>query len=251
MVHQETQFNIPKVHVYNRYGCVGGSFGDYPLYDIAMAGKSLNKFLNEYGRDVRFKDVCFGPYIDFDLIRDYETRPVDDCLVVCGTDKDSITIYDQTTFDKEKTINIYDSDDRQQPIIFEPKLSLYAVPKVVDDPEYKKGPEQSFVETEVFKIIQSMGFDFISSYTRARFFKPLPKWQKDNVMPDTAFLIKSGKNFYSWYKIYSADLRFEVSYFLNDEPQGLYKISNITGLIKRLKEDRARRNSYIKQQYIR
>ena len=248
MVHQEPQFNIPKVSIYNHYGNVGGSFGDYPLYDTAMGYKSLNEFLNEYGRSVRFKDVCFGPYINFDLIRNHETRSVDDCLVVC--DKDSITIYDQTTFDKEKTINIYDICDRQQPIVFEPKLSLYAASKVVDEPKYK-APEQSLVETEVFKIIQSMGFDFISSYTQARFFKPLPKWQKDNVMPDTAFLIKSGKDFYSWYKIYSADLHFEVSYFLNDEPKGLYKIPNITGLIKCLKEDRARRNSYIKQQYIR
>lgn len=241
-------FCIPKVYMY-QWG-TGGSFGDYPLYDLSKANKSLCKFLDESGRLVRFKDVCFGPYIDFHSLKGMVTRPVDDCLVACDSDNNEITIYDRNTIAPQR-INWLDKSETQ-PIVFEPKLTLYATKKIVSDPRYP-AKEQSFIETEVFKIIQNMGFDDFLSDTEKRFFKPLPKINgktvKDSVAPDSAFLLKCGSNFYAWYKIYTDKWRFVVSYFKDGKLADTYSIPNSADLIKNLQKDRINREDYIKQQY--
>lgn len=245
-------FFIPKVYTYHQWGTTGGSFGNYPLYDLSKANKSLCEFLDDNGRLVRFKDVCFGPYIDFHSLNGMVTRPVDDCLVACDSDDNVITIYDRNTIDNPlQRINWLDKSETQ-PIVFEPKLTLYATQKIVSDPRYPaKG--QSFIETEVFKIIQNMGFDYFLSDTGKRFFKPLPqingKTVKDSVAPDSAFLLKCGANFYAWYKIYSDKYRFVVSYFKDGKLSDTYSIPNIAQFIKNLQNDRINRDNYIKQQY--
>ena len=244
------EVRVPRLYIYEHYGYIGGTFGDYPLYDITNADKPLNGFLGQKGRYVYFKDVCFGPYIDFDQIKGFKTRSVDDFLVACDTQKNEVTIYDRDVLDNNpRKINWFDSGERQQPIFFEPQLTLYAAPKIV-----KKEPEsndQSVVETMVFKIIQDMGFDEFESETQARFFKPLPKYKGNPPVkyPDSAFLLKSAKNFYSWYKIYSADMTFEVVSFKGGKLQWRQDIPNMVKLAKTLQEDRERRNNYIKWQY--
>lgn len=242
-------FFIPKVYTYHQWG-TGGNFGNYPLYDLSNADRSLNEFLDENGRLVRFKDVCFGPYIDFHSLRGMVTRPVDDCLVACNPTDNEITVYDRNIIDN--SINWLDKNGTQQPIVFEPMLILYATQKIVGAPQYPaKG--QSFIETEIFKIIQNMGFDYFLSDTEKRFFKPLPqingKTVKDSVAPDSAFLLKCGANFYAWYKIYSDKCRFVVSYFKDGKLSDTYSIPNIAQLIKNLQNDRINRDNYIKQQY--
>ncbi len=251
MAKKEQSFNVPQIHLYdnNSYGY----FGDYPIYD-----SDLDYRLSWLKSDVRipkFKNVCFGPFIDFNAIKGFKTRSVDDFLVVCDEKENRITIYDQITLDNTpRKINWFDRDDRQQPIIFEPRLCLLAGPKVVDNPKYTK-TNQSAVENMCFDIIQDMGFDDFTYQTSNRFFTPLPKIngkpQKYSVSPDSAFLIKSARDFYSWYKIYSADMAFEVIYFHNGEEQFRSKISNTRELIRCLKEDRERRNNYMKWQYVR
>ena len=140
-------FCIPKVYMY-QWG-TGGSFGDYPLYDLSKANKSLCEFLDDYGRLVRFKDVCFGPYIDFHSLRGMVTRPVDDCLVACDSDNNEITIYDRNTIAPQR-INWLDKSETQ-PIVFEPKLTLYATKKIVSAPRYP-AKEQSFIDNMLFGI---------------------------------------------------------------------------------------------------
>lgn len=245
------EVRVPKLYIYEHYGYIGGTFGNYFLYDMAKADKPLNEFLDEKGHRVCFKDVCFGPYINFREIRDLKKRSVDDFLVTCDTQKNEITIYDRNVFDNNPIkINWFDSGERQQPIFFEPQFTLYAAPKIV-----KKEPEsndQSVVETMVFKIIQDMGFDEFESETQARFFKPLPKYKGNPPVryPDSAFLLKSAKNFYSWYKIYSADMTFEVVRVGEDgKVQWRQDIPNTVKLAKKLQEDRERRNNYLKWQY--
>ena len=239
---------IPKVRI-DQAGYA--SFGHYPIYDISDSYKSLR--LRGNPGVTRLSDICVGPYIDYDSIKGFKTRSVDDCLVVCDSDKNRITIYDQTTIESKKFdwTNPYSN---QKPIFFKPQLTLFAKPKMVDEPRYAK-KEQSCVETEVFKIIQDMGFDFFLSDTSERFFKPLPRRQdgkpmKDSVAPDSAFLIKTDKASYSWYKIYSEKMSFVVTRFSNDsEEKKTLIINNIVGLIKQLQTDRVARNNYIKRTY--
>lgn len=234
---------IPKVKI-DRAGYA--SFGHYPIYDISDSYKRVSGFSR------RLSDICVGPYIAYDLIKDFKTRSVDDCLVVCDSNKNKITIYDQTTIESKK-FDWTNPDSNQKPIFFEPQLTLFAKPKMIDEPRYAT-KEQSCVETEVFKIIQDMGFDFFLSDTSNRFFKPLPRQNgktiKDSVAPDSAFLIKTDKASYSWYKIYSEKMSFVVKRFSNDskEEKPLI-INNIVGLIKQLQADRTVRNNYIKRTY--
>ena len=239
---------IPKVRI-DQAGYA--SFGHYPIYDISDSYKSLR--LRGNPGVTRLSDICVGPYIDYDSIKGFKTRSVDDCLVVCDSNKNEITIYDQTTIESKK-FDRTNSDSNQKPIFFEPQFSLYAKRKVVEEPRYAT-KEQSCVETEVFKIIQDMGFDFFLSDTSNRFFKSLPRRQdgkpmKDSVTPDSAFLIKTAKASYSWYKIYSEKMSFVVTRFSNDskEEKPLI-INNIAGLIKQLQTDRVARNNYIKRTY--
>ena len=257
MEQTEQQFNIPRIHVYNNFGHMYGCFGNYPLYDSAL-DYSL-KYMRGYNGPL-LKDVCFGPFINFEEIKGFKTRSVDDFLVVCDVEKNTIRIYDQITLDnKPRKINWFNRDDRQQPIVFEQRLGLYAIPKLVEEPKYRT-TNQSVVEAMCFDIIQDMGFDNYLFETKARFFKPLPVYNlgrhkgkilKDSALPDSAFLIKSGRNFYSWYKIYSANMAFEVVYFRDGIEHFSSKIPTTRDLIRHLKEDRARRNNYIKGQYAR
>ena len=245
---------IPKTRI-NQYGF--GSFGLFPIYDLSDSYKSLR--LRGKPGVTRLSDICVGPYIDYDSIKGFKTRSVDDCLVVCDSDKNSITIYDQTTIETKKFdwINLH-YNSNQKPIFFEPQLSLYAKRKVVKEPQWAK-KEQSSVENSVFNIIQDMGFDFFLSGTSDRFFKPLTRRQdgkpmKDSVAADSAFLIKTDKVSYSWYKIYSEKMSFVVTRFSKDsEKETLQKetqtINNIAGLIKQLQTDRAMRDNYIKRTY--
>ena len=239
---------IPKVRI-DQAGYA--SFGHYPIYDISDSYKSL-RLRGNPGVVTRLSDICVGPYIDYDSIQGFKTRPVDDCLVVCDSNKNEITIYDQTTIESKK-FDWTNSHSNQKPIFFEPQLSLYAKRKVVEEPRYAT-KEQSCVETEVFKIIQDMGFDFFLSDTSNRFFKPLPRRQdgkpmKDSVAPDSAFLIKTDKASYSWYKIYSEKMSFVMTRFSKDSKKETQTINNIAGLIKQLQADRTVRNNYIKRTY--
>ena len=240
---------IPKVRI-DQAGYA--SFDHYPIYDISDSYKSLR--LRGNPGVTRLSDICVGPYIDYDSIKGFKTRSVDDCLVVCDSNKNEITIYDQTTIESKKFdwINLH-YNSNQKPIFFEPQLSLSAKRKVVKEPQWAK-KEQSSVETEVFKIIQDMGFDFFLSDTSNRFFKPLPRGQdgkpmKDSVAPDSAFLIKTDKASYSWYKIYSEKMSFVVTRFSKDSKKETQTINNIVGLIKQLRTDRVARNNYIKRTY--
>ena len=239
---------IPKVRI-DQAGYA--SFGHYPIYDISDSYKSLR--LRGNPGVTQLSDICVGPYIDYDSIKGFKTRSVDDCLVVCDSNKNEITIYDQTTIESKK-FDWTNSDSNQKPIFFEPQLTLFAKPKMIDEPRYAT-KEQSCVETEVFKIIQDMGFDFFLSDTSHRFFKPLPRRQdgkpmKDSVAPDSAFLIKTDKASYSWYKIYSEKMSFVVTRFSKDSKEEKPLImNNIAGLIKQLQTDRIARNNYIKRTY--
>ena len=239
---------IPKVRI-DQAGYA--SFGHYPIYEISDSYKSLR--LRGNPGVTRLSDICVGPYIDYDSIQGFKTRSVDDCLVVCDSNKNEITIYDQTTIESKK-FDWTNSDSNQKPIFFEPQLTLFAKPKMIDEPRYAT-KEQSCVETEVFKIIQDMGFDFFLSDTSYRFFKPLPRRQdgkpmKDSVAPDSAFLIKTDKASYSWYKIYSEKMSFVVTRFSKDSKEEKPLImNNIAGLIKQLQTDRIARNNYIKRTY--
>lgn len=257
MEQKEQRFNIPQIRVYNNYGHMYGYFGNYPIYDSAL-DYSL-KYMRDYHGPM-LKDICFGPFINFEEIEGLKTRSVDDFLVVCDEEKNVIKIYDQITLDnKPRKINWFNRDDKQQPIVFEPRLRLFAVQKVVEEPMYRS-PDQSVVENMCFNIIQDMGFDDCFYKTKARFFKPLPRYNsgrnkgqllKNSILPDSAFLIKTGKNFYSWYKIYSEYMAFEVIYFKDGDEHFRSKISDTKDLIAHLKEDRERRNNYIKWQYAR
>ena len=238
---------IPKVRI-DQAGYA--SFGHYPIYDISDSYKELRLCGNP--AVTQLSDICVGPYIDYDSIKGFKTRSVDDCLVVCDSDKNEITIYDQTTIESKK-FDWTNSNSNQKPILFAPQRSLYAKRKVVEEPRYAT-KEQSCVETEVFKIIQDMGFDLFLSDTSNRFFKPLPRGQdgkpmKDSVAPDSAFLIKTDKASYSWYKIYSEKMSFVVTRFSKDSKKETQTINNIAGLIKQLQADRIARNNYIKRTY--
>ncbi len=254
---KQEPIEIPKVWIY-RYpdtdinNIRGGSFGDFPLYDISRAYKSLNGFTAEDSRSVCFKDVCFGPYIDFSSLKGKKTRNIDDCLVACDSSDDTIMIYDKNAIDNPQKIDWLDSKTRQKPIFFELKLCLYARPKVVGGTKYKT-KEQSFIETEVFKIIQDMGFDYFESHTEHRFFKPLPKRDgktlKESVAPDSAFLLKCGINHYVFYLIYSAKFTFEVADFIDGHLLSKTTLPNTVALIKDLQQARENRNRYIQQEY--
>lgn len=238
---------IPKTRINQ---CGFGSFGLFPIYDLSDSYKSLR--LRGNPAVTQLSDIFVGPYIDYNSIKGFKTRSVDDCLVVCDSDKNGITIYDQTTIESKK-FDWTNPDSNQKPIFFEPQLTLFAKPKMIDEPRYAT-KEQSCVETEVFKIIQDMGFDFFLSDTSNRFFKPLPRRQdgkpmKDSVAPDSAFLIKTDKTSYSWYKIYSEKMSFVVTRFSKDSKKETQTINNIAGLIKQLQTDRVARNNYIKRTY--
>ena len=252
MKQQEQQISFPMIRIYNNYGNVYGLFGNHYIFNLKNAYKSLNDdVFRESGRSVYFKDVCFGPYINFNEIKDFGTRSVDDFLVVCKPDN-KITIYDQTTLDnKSRKINWFNDEDKQQPIIFEPQLTLYAAPKKVTDEAKYMSANQTHVETTVFKIMKEMGFDGWSYGTQQRFFKPFTKYEgkKPIKYPDSAFLIKSEKYFYSYFKVYSMDMSFEVSHFYGSELRSRYSIPNIVELVKNLRELRTRRNNYLKRQY--
>lgn len=250
----------PKVYLYreNDNTIYGGRFGDLPLFNSYLADIPLRNLTERDNRvpPLHFKDVCFGPYISFTCLdRMQKTHSIDDCLVAFDSGEGVIYVFDRDNTDNEpRKIDWYNRDSKQEPIFFEAQLGLYAKPKVVREPKYAtKG--QSFIETEVFKIIQDMGFDCFESDTEIRFFNPLPRVNespvKKSVAPDSAFLLKCDSRFYAWYKIYSAKHAFEVAYFEGDKCRDHYSIPNTVELIKNLQKDRERRNQYLQQQYSR
>ena len=244
---QQQVVQIPRVYMYtegetNNYTC--GYFERFPIYDIKKAYERVRY----RSGSVEFQDICFGPYVDYDELKGVKIRSVDDFFTVYKPDENKVTIYDQTTFDnKPKKINWFDRDSvKREPIFFEPKFTLYATPRRVAEPQYK-APEQTLLETVFYNIISKMGFDELPThYTGKRFFAPskIPSF-------DSGFLFKTGKASFSWYRINSAEMAFDVLYLSNYESQGVYSILNSARLIKCLQEDRARRNEYFKQQYSR
>lgn len=251
MEQTEQQINIPQIRVWNDYGRVWGLFGEYPLYDLKLDEKWD-------WRGPKLKNICFGPFIDFNKIKDLKImRSIDDFLVVCDGKRKVVTIYDQIALDNSpRKINWFDPDDKQQPIIFEPRLTLFATAKTIYETKERKS-KQTAIENMCLNIVHDMGFDDTSFKTRNRFFKPLTRDVKSGrilksaILADSAFLIKTGKTFYSYYKIYSADMTFEVVRFNGEEVQYRYTLRNTKDLITHLKQDREKRNNYIKWQYAR
>ncbi len=250
----------PKVYLYRNDSnkICSGRFGDLPLFDLYFSHNSLRDLMKDWMGvpDLQFRDVCFGPYISFGYLERMQiTRPVDDFLVACDTNKQVIHVYDRDNTDNEpRKIDWYDRDNKQEPIFFESQLGLYAIPKDVKEPKHAT-KQQSFIETEVFKIIQEMGFDDLEHDTQHRFFKPLPRKNGKPVAekdaPDSAFLLKCGPRLYAWYKIYSAKHTFEVLYYEGDKLRDYYSIPNTKKLIENLQKDRERRNQYLEKQYSR
>lgn len=244
---QQQVVQIPRVYIYNQGNDINnphGYFSDFPIYDI----KKAYEYVTFCGAYHKFKDFCFGPYVDYSALKGAKIRSIDDFFTVYKPGENRVTIYDQTTFDNaSRKIDWFDRDSiKQEPIIFEPKVVLYATPRRVDEPQYK-APEQTLLETVFYNIISKMGFDELPThYTGKRFFAPSKR-------PgfDSGFLFKTGKASFSWYRINSAEMAFDVLYLSNYESQGVYSILNSARLIKCLQEDRAKRNEYFKQQYSR
>ena len=238
----EMKVRIPTVYIYEKYGAMGGSFGDYPIYDITMAYKPLIR------RDICFKDVCIGPYVDYDKLRNAEIIHIDDFFVLHRSGENKIVIYDQDDFDnKPQKIDIFDRDKQvQKPIFFEPKISLYATPRNVAEPPRYSQPGQTFMENTIYKIIDKMEFDEFRHDVRYRFFAP-------TVIPqfDSGVLFKMGKQSFSWYLIDSANMVFDkLSFNYGDKSEREHiKISSVSELIKHLQQDRKIRNEYFQQQY--
>ncbi len=242
---QKQVVQIPGACIYNEgkdSNYPRGYFGNFPIYDI----KKAYEYVTQCGTYRRFQDICFGPYVDYDALKGVKIRSVDDFFTVYKPGESKVTIYDQNVFDnKSGKIDWFDRDSiKQEPIIFEPKFTLYATPRRVDEPQYK-APEQTLLETAFYNIISKMGFDELTThYTGKRFFAPS---KRPNF--DSGFLFKTGKASFSWYRINSTEMAFDVLYLNNYESQGVYSIQNSTRLIKCLQEDRAKRNEYFKQQY--
>ncbi len=238
---------LPRLYI---YGENTGTFGLYPVYDTAALYRmKYDLSLNRYGNFIRL-----GPYIDFKSLEGCKTRSVDDFLVACNENDKTVTIYDKTTTKKVRDFDWLNPDAHPQPVVFEPQLRLFAIPKVVKEPKLAS-KEQSFVDTELFKILQNMGFDSFLSDTSARFFKPLPRIKgktiKDSALPDSAFLIKTEKDRYTWYNVYSATMSFELIYWYRGKELARYTVKNMSRLITYLQCDRAHRDDYIRQQYSR
>lgn len=260
MAKQESIY-IPWVHIWDSYNGRPhrdydiGFFGDLPIYSFESANKELSSLglLRENGYRLRFKDIHFGPYIDFNSLKGKELLPLDDFLVVCDSNN-TITIYDKNKIDDiPGKIDWSDIEKNDKVIVFKPRLTLCATHKHVYDPRKKYVTEddtkrQSYVETEVCKILEDMDLG-----GEGRFFKPLLKINgkpvKDFRAPDSAFLLKCSQDFYVLYEIYSAKFAFKVSYFWYEELHGQKTLPNTMELIKDLRKVKYVRNKYFQEQY--
>lgn len=259
MENQEPQVHIPRISV-KTYGSAPIVYtemfwGHLRFRPAEAAFEPLNKLLNDQYLEIYFKDVCFGPYINFDEISGYDTRSIDDFLVVCKPEN-KITIYDQTALDnKPRKINFFDPRDKQKPIFFDSKLRLNAIKKIVKEPKCKSH-EQSYVETAVFDIIDKMGFDEFTNNISYRFFKPVSEDGKEKKgHPDSSVLFKTGKTSFTWYLIDSAKMSFCAFYFDKFQGYGRYEfigyceLQNMAELIKHFKLTKVKRDIYFNQQY--
>jgi hypothetical protein len=259
MEQQKPQVRIPRISV-KTYGQAPVVYTEMFLGNLRFrpseaASKPLNKLLDDNYLEIYFENVCFGPYINFDEISGYDTRSIDDFLVVCKPEN-KITIYDQTALDnKPRKINFFDPRDKQKPIFFEPKLIINATKKIVKEPKCKSH-EQSYVGTAVFDIIDKMGFNEFTNDIGYRFFKPVSKdGKEEKEHPDSSVLFKTGKTSFTWYLIDSAKMSFCAFYF--DRLQGYdsyqfngySELQNIAEFIKHLKKEKIKRDEYFNQQY--
>lgn len=239
-------FIIPRVNLYAVKGNVwAGSFGDYPILDLKEAQRHVAK------RDYTYlQDVCRGPYVDFTRLKNIGIRYIDDCFVACK--ENQITIYNCEFDNSPKKIMWHSRNENPKPMFFEPKLTLFATPKTIEKTE-----DGYSVESEVFDIIDEIGFDGgMDNRIGARFFKPIPK---DGVVKkdqsDFSVLFKMGGTNFSWYLINSAKKTFTEYYFSKTpgydtyQSVGCTRILNIKDFIKHLKREKETRDAYFRQQY--
>jgi len=234
--YKEPQLMCPQVNV---KGC---NFGSWRLYNYNDA------FSGIYIRDRycgKFGDFCFGPYVDYDALEDYKIYPIDDFFIAHKPGENEVVLYDQNEI-VNKPIDWFDSSSGQQKIVFLPKSTLYAVPKPVAEARYKQ-PGQTDVETMVFDTIYTMGFDYFLSWTGNRFLRFIPKSGKTDF--DSGFLIKTDNKEYSWYKIDSANMQFQISYMKDYVTRSRESLSNFKQLVDALKEDKHRHDLYLQKQY--
>ena len=156
------QFEIPKVYIsHKRMEPVTGSFGDYPIFDIQEKDKTLQ---NLHDRYIEFQEICFGPFMDLQKLKDSRTYSIDDFMVQYKPGENHATIWDHNVFtNKPKQINWLDRTDRPKAVVFKPVTSLKIIPK--------EGKLRPIDENPLFKTVNGIGFDEHDYVTQNRFFE--------------------------------------------------------------------------------
>lgn len=247
------KFDFPKVWLYDNE--LASSFGDYRLYNINDYTKEIELVTNGYYNK---KPISFGPYIDFEQLRDSKTYSIDDFFVQYKPGENILTIWDHNIINnKPRQINWLDSTDKQQPIIFKPIISLKGIPKTVDVPRSNLQNNQSSVENMVFRLIAKLGFDkYPMNQTPHRFFKLLPEktGNYSNSVFDSGVLFRFGHgtygdNYLNLVLIDSATMQFQTYSIYNNHIMYQSHIKNITELTKKLKNIKMNRDKYLIKTY--
>lgn len=248
------KFDFPKVWLYDNE--LASSFGDYHFYNIKDYFKDIERINNELCHPKQ--PIGFGPYIDFEQLRDSKTYSIDDFFVQYKPGDEYFTIWDHNIIDnKPRQINWLDRNDRQQPIIFKPIISLKGIPKTVDVPRSNSQNTQSSVENMVFRLIAKLGFDkYPMNQTPHRFFKLLPEQTGNysNSVFDSGVLFRFGHdtygdNYLNFVLIDSAAMQFIIYSIYKDHLMYRSHIKNIKELTKELKNIKMNRDKYLIKTY--
>lgn len=237
----EQKFDFPKVWMYNNE--LASSFGDYHFYNINDYFKDIERINDELCHPKH--PISFGPYIDFEQLRDSKTYSIDDFFVQYKPGDNHFTIWDHNITDNNpRIINWLDRRDRQKPIIFKPIISLKSVPKTVDIPRSNLQNNQSSVENMVFRLIAKLGFDrYPNDYTPRRFFKPnTPGW-------DSSVLFRFAQNSFKWIMIDSAHMEFWIHDICDGNITNGRNIKTTTQLANALREIKVARDKYLIKTY--
>jgi len=233
------RLRIPKVCIHHADNePMTGSFGVYPIYDIKEMNKPMNNFYG--GKPVKFKDICFGPFVDFKKLKDSEIYPVDDFMLQYKLGENHMTIWDHDTLtNKPRQINWFDENDRPKPIIFKPVLSVNMVPKLGGDGCVP-------VINKYFRTVKKLNFGESISDIGNRFFEHEP-WVKNRF--DLSILFKLSYGVYELVLISTVDAKFKKCVICETGVAFDTLQNEAENLVKELEKIKEKRDKYFRCLY--
>lgn len=239
---------------FDRYGDPD-LFGNLPVYSLDKENTEIP------GTVYKFGDVCSGPFVvRKDMFSDPKmkitVRSIDDFFVSYDADNGKITIWDKQEIpgqidyvNTEKPIRL------SKPMIFEPLIDFERSPKKLDYDNIKIG----YPDHNVYKLIQSMKFDYFRLHTTNRFFNA-PKKLKESSDWDTCVLFKVKPMEYIFVTLGTTSriVGYAEKFTYNPDAikghriqsQILESTRGLNELSKVIKDIKRQRDEYVKKQYI-